>query len=150
MKFKIILTLFFLIINTSSAYAVQWKKIDKLSLRPSEGIETAYYSKKGFVKGLFATSVELLFDLKEPNVRSEGTFNSTIINRKLNCKKRKFKTTKQTFFEKKMGKGKLIASTGEGEWQSLDLEKEETWHTVDGRILTVFCDIEMKDIDKWK
>ena len=49
-----------------------------------------------------------------------------------------------------MGKGKLIASTGEGEWQSLDLEKEETWHTVDGRILTVFCDIEMKDIDKWK
>ena len=147
MKFKIILTLFFLIINTSSAYAVQWKKIDKLSLRPSEGIETAYYSKKGFVKGLFATSVELLFDLKEPNVRSEGTFNSTIINRKLNCKKRKFKTTKQTFFEKKMGKGKLIASTGEGEWQSLDLEKEETWHTVDGRILAGFCDIKWKDIN---
>ena len=150
MKFKIILTLFFLIINISSALAAKWKNLGNISIRPSEGIETAYYSKKGLVRGLFATSVELLFDLKEPNIRSEGTFNSTIINRKLNCKKRKFKTMKQTFFEKKMGKGKLIASTGEGEWQSLDLEKEETWHTVDGRILTVFCDIEMKDIDKWK
>ena len=145
MKFKIILTLFFLIINISSALAEKWIKFNG-SKRPSEGIEATYYSKKGLVKGLFATSVELLFDLKEPKVRSEGTFNSTIINRKLNCKKRKFKTTEQTFFEKKMGKGKIIASTGEGEWQSVDLEKENTWYTVDGRILAIFCDIKWKDI----
>jgi len=145
---KYLLILFFFITNFSSAYAVKWKNLGKLSIRPSEGIETAYYSKKGLVKGLFATSVELLFNLKEAKVRSEGTFNSTIINRKLNCKKRKFKTTNQYFFEKKMGKGKLIASTGEGEWQSLDLEKGETWLTVDGRILVTFCDIKWKDIHK--
>ena len=145
---KYLLILFFFITNFSSAYAVKWKNLGKLSIRPSEGIETAYYSKKGLVKGLFATSVELLFNLKESKVRSEGTFNSTIINRKLNCKKRKFKTTNQYFFEKKMGKGKLIASTGEGEWQSLDLEKGETWLTVDGRILVTFCDIKWKDIHK--
>ena len=75
MKFKIILTLFFLIINISSALAEKWIKFNG-SKRPSEGIEATYYSKKGLVKGLFATSVELL-SIKEPKVRSEGTFNST-------------------------------------------------------------------------
>ncbi len=128
---RLILIFFFLIISTFSVYASNWEKFTETkSLK-------VYYDTQSFKVGTLYSYVNLLYDLKEPNVTSEGTVNSMTIYKQFNCKKEKFKILKQNFFETKMGKGKPFSSIGKGEWQPINGSG-----SLDGFTFRAACQIE--------
>ena len=98
---------------------------------------TIYYEQKSWIKDGSKTYINILYDLKKPNITNEGTVNSMIKQREHDCKEMKSRTLKTLFFETKMGKGKYFASRGENEWKKIN-----EYTSLDGSLFKAACQIE--------
>ena len=126
---KKLITIFVLsIINIAPTFAENWSRYGETNSL------VIYYDKESWVKGDLYTTINILYDLKQPFVDNEGTANSIKYIRKFNCKNMSFSDVTAYFYKEKMGQEPLYENSDNKEWIKIN-----EFGSLDGSLFKAAC-----------
>lgn len=97
---------------------------------------TVYYDKKSWKIDASKAYINILYDLKKPLVRAEGTFNSMVMYQENDCKEFKSRVLETFFYETQMGQNKYLTSAGKSKWKQVS-----EYTSLDGSLFKAACKI---------
>ena len=97
---------------------------------------TIYYDKKSWKIDGSKAYINILYDLKKPLVRAEGTFNSMVMYKENDCKELKSRELETFFYETQMGQNKYFTSAGKSKWRQVS-----EYTSLDGSLFKAACKI---------